>query len=317
MNSLPALYLFLAACFWGLSIPFMKILGNEQLLIASNLLQNSQSGIITSSIGSLAIRFGIAALVILCWSRISVFKISRVEWKSGSVIGLITAVSMALQVDGLNYTSASTAGFLIALYSVFIPLFLWVSGKRKMTWVVAVSCLLVMIGMATLTHIRPQNMVLGRGEWESIGAAVLFSFQILYVDGLEKKSIIPEKLTFVLCASVSLLCFFVLLCRPYGWEILTATHSSWRAGWLTFSLALFGTLFPFLIMTRFQKKVKPITAGFIYCCEPIQSALGALFLPEILSRVGSGYMNETFSFSLLLGGGLILAANVLLLREGT
>jgi multisubunit Na+/H+ antiporter MnhG subunit len=72
---------------------------------------------------------------------------------------------------------------------------------------------------------------------------------------------------------------------------------------------------PFLIMNRFQADVNAVRAGFIYCFEPIITAFGALYLPDLLVRAGGAYSNETFSIRLFIGGSLILAANLILLRD--
>ncbi len=287
----------------------MKALGTEQTILAP------QAGTLTSSAASLGMRFGGAALFIALFARVSPFRLLRSEWLNGIVLGLITAVSMCLQVDGLNYTSASTAGFLIALYCVLIPLFLWLAGKRKMTLILALCCLLVLAGMAALTGLDPRNVSLGRGEWESLGAAALFSLQIIWVDRLRPGTYQPVRVTWALCATVALFCFLALACLPNGLGVFIATHGSPRAGWLTAFLSLFGTALPFLIMNRFQSQVGPVTAGFIYCFEPIMAAVGALFLPALLIRTGAVYANEIFSLRLAMGGGLILAANLLLLRD--
>ena len=87
----------------------MKALGVEQHILAP------QAGSLGGSAASLCVRFGLAALALAGLTRFSPLKINAAEWKHGVILGAITAVSMFFQVDGLNYTSASTAGFLIAL----------------------------------------------------------------------------------------------------------------------------------------------------------------------------------------------------------
>jgi drug/metabolite transporter (DMT)-like permease len=307
--TLPPTMLFMAACFWGVSIPIMKALSTEQSLLAPGVSS------ISASAASLGVRFAGAALIIAVIMRISLLKVTKLEGINGAVLGLITAVSMWLQVDGINYTSASTAGFLIAMYSVFIPLFTWLSGRRRMTFLLSLCCLLVLGGMLTLTGVDPRTFSLGRGEWESLCAAVLFATQILWVDKLKPGTYDPSRVTLVLCATVAGFCLVTLAFLPGGVAVIPATHASWRAGILTLFLGLFGTAFPFLIMNQFQSKVGPISAGFIYCFEPIATALGALFLPEMLGRTGTDYVNETLSMRLFVGGGLVIAANLILLRD--
>jgi drug/metabolite transporter (DMT)-like permease len=301
--------LFLASCLWGVCIPIMKALGTEQNILAP------YAGSLSGSAASLCARFGMAALVVLMVARRSPFAVNATEWKHGILLGGLTAVSMFIQVDGLNYTSASTAGFLIALYCVLVPVLSWAMGKRRMTVVLFFCCALVLAGMVVLTGFDPRTISLGRGEWENLGAACLFAGQILWVDRVPRKSVDASRLTFVLCASVSLACLLALACLPGGLPVLYAAHASPRALLLTLFLALLGTTLPFLIMNRFQSMVGPVAAGFIYCIEPLTAALGAFWLPELLVRDPALYANEMVTLRLAMGGALILAANLLLLRD--
>jgi hypothetical protein len=82
---------------------------------------------------------------------------------------------------------------------------------------------------------------------------------------------------------------------------------------LTLALTLTCTLGAFLLMNTWQPKITATEAGLIYCFEPIFGSVLALFLPALFSVwCGIAYANETATGSLLLGGGLITVANVLL-----
>ena len=301
--------LFLAACSWGINMPVMKALADEQSLLVPAV------GSMTGSAAGMAVRFAAAATFVTLLSRISLRRILPVEWVNGIGLGVITSAGMWLQTDGLNYTSASTAGFLIAMYCILLPLFAWVSGRRKMTLHLAVCCLLVITGIAALTGISVHSFSLGRGEVECLGAAILFTVQILWVDRFVPGTYEPTRLTWVLCVSVAVLCAIPVALLPGGLSVMIATHASTRAVLLSVYLAVIGTAIPFLIMNRFQSKVNPTSAGFIYCAEPVSTAVFALFLPELLVRAGALYANESFSLRLAVGGALILAANFILLRN--
>jgi drug/metabolite transporter (DMT)-like permease len=301
--------LFLASCLWGVCIPVMKALGTEQYLL------DPSAGSLGGSAASLCARFGLAAVTVLLLARRSPLRIRAAELKHGVILGVLTALSMFLQVDGLSYTSASTAGFLIAMYCVIVPILAWAGGKRRMTLVLSACCILVIAGMAVLTGFDPRAFNLGRGELENLGAACLFACQILWVDRVHRDHADPFRLTFALCATVSLACLAALVFLPGGPGTLILSHASLRAVGLTLFLAFLGTTLPFLIMNRFQSKVGPVTAGFIYCVEPLTAALGAFLLPELLVRDPSLYPNEALTAKLAAGGLLILAANLLLLRD--
>jgi hypothetical protein len=55
----------------------------------------------------------------------------------------------------------------------------------------------------------------------------------------------------------------------------------------------------------------------IYCIEPVIASVFALFLPALLSAwVSIDYRNEQATQSLLVGGGLIMFANILVQANG-
>ena len=287
----------------------MKALAAEQALLVPG------SGSLAASLASLAARFGLAALFLMAVLRIAPWRIGRAEWVHGGALAAFTAVSMFLQVDGLNYTLASTAGFLIALYCVLVPILAWSARLRPMTPIIAVCCLLVILGMAVLTAFHPRDMRLGRGEWENLGAACLFAGQILWVDRIHAAKADPFRVTAALLGLVALACFAALCFLPSGWSLPARAHASPRAFLLEAALALLGTALPFALMNRFQSRVGSVAAGFIYCCEPLATALGAFWLPELLVSDPILYPNEHATPRLLAGGALILGANLLLLKD--
>jgi drug/metabolite transporter (DMT)-like permease len=90
----------------------------------------------------------------------------------------------------------------------------------------------------------------------------------------------------------------------------------WSSGpWLVFTalLTVFCTLGAFMLMVRWQPQITETEAGLIYCFEPVFASVMALYLPGLFSRwAGFDYANETLTWQLLAGGGLITVANVLL-----
>lgn len=287
----------------------MKALGVEQTLLAPG------TGSLAATLASLAARYGMAAIAVLALGRISPFRLNREEWKHGAILAAFTGAGMSLQVDGLNYTLASTGGFLIALYCVLVPLIAWAARERRMTPILAACCVLVLAGLAVLTGYDPRKLGLGRGEWESLAAACMFAAQIYRVDRIPAGKADPLRVTAVLLGLVAVGSAAGLLLTPHGPQAFTAIHASPRAFLLTLALALFGTAAPFAIMNRYQARVGSVAAGFIYCCEPLTTALGAFWLPELLVREAGSYPNENATPRLLLGGALILAANLLLMRD--
>jgi drug/metabolite transporter (DMT)-like permease len=93
--------------------------------------------------------------------------------------------------------------------------------------------------------------------------------------------------------------------------VLPWTSPVWLA--LTIILTVLCTYGAYSLMNAWQPKISTTEAGLIYCVEPIFGTAMALVLPAAFSAVAEiDYRNETGTWALLVGGGLITVANVLL-----
>jgi drug/metabolite transporter (DMT)-like permease len=73
------------------------------------------------------------------------------------------------------------------------------------------------------------------------------------------------------------------------------------------------TVIAFSMMNRYQPDVSASEAGIIYGAEPLFASVFALFLPAFFAHwAGVEYANEQLTSRLLIGGGLVILANVLL-----
>jgi drug/metabolite transporter (DMT)-like permease len=98
--------------------------------------------------------------------------------------------------------------------------------------------------------------------------------------------------------------------EPADW--LQAYSSAPTLGFLGI-LVFLCTFGGYLLMNRWQRGVTVTQAGLIYCLEPVFASGFALFLPAWFSTWAAiDYANEKLTLSLLVGGGLITAANVLI-----
>jgi drug/metabolite transporter (DMT)-like permease len=77
--------------------------------------------------------------------------------------------------------------------------------------------------------------------------------------------------------------------------------------------AVLGSAGPFLLMNYWQRFITTTEAGLLYSFSPVMAALTETFLPAPLSRwIGIDYANQPLTFSLIIGGALILGANVVI-----
>ncbi len=299
--------LVLANFFWGLSFPLIKSMG----LIHRQIEPESSSWFITA--WSLGPRFLISTALMLLWHLRVRGSFTGNEWRQGLMLGVFAASGMVFQTDGLQFTAASTSAFLTQFYAILIPIFLAARQRRFPPWTVFVSSTLVLIGVAILGHFSIRTLQFGRGEFETLIASVFFMGQILTLDhrSFANNRVVSVSLIMFAAQAVA---FVILgfataphlsaLIRPFAnipWAVQTAI------------MGVFCTAAALFIMNTFQPRITATEAGLMYCVEPIFGSILSLFLPALLSAwSGIAYANETASKNLLLGGGLITAANVLI-----
>lgn len=299
--------LLVATFFWGLSFPLMKSISG----VHHTLLPHADTWFITAN--TLAPRFLLGALILAAVGFAPLRTLTRREFKQGAGLGFFAVAGMIFQTDGLHFTSASTSAFLTQLYAIMIPVWLALRSRRLPPWTVWTSCALVTAGVAVLAQLDWHDLRIGRGELETLIASVFFMGQILWLDRPEfsgNRALPVTTLMFTVVGGVALA--MAVLTAPAAIDLWTPWTS---APWVTFTLGLtlLCTVGAYLLMNIWQPKITATEAGLIYCVEPIFASLLALFLPAWFSAWGGfDYPNETATTHLLLGGGLITAANLLI-----
>jgi drug/metabolite transporter (DMT)-like permease len=299
--------LVLATFYWGLSFPLMKATG----LLHERLVPGSSTWFITAC--TLAPRFLLGGLVLAMWQFAALKTLTRSETKQGLGLGFFAIAGMVFQNDGLLFTSASTSAFLTQFYAITIPVWFALRARRAPPWTVWVSSLLVIAGVAVLARLNWNDLHLGRGELETLISSLFFMGQILWLDRAEFAGNRSLPVTTVM--------FGVEGIAAAAMVFATAPHTSailvpWASPvWLGFiaALTVFSTLAAFTLMNRWQPKITATEAGLIYCVEPVFASTMALVLPAWFSQWGGfDYPNEVTTANLLLGGGLITLANILI-----
>jgi drug/metabolite transporter (DMT)-like permease len=194
-----------------------------------------------------------------------------------------------------------------------IPLVLAIRARRNPGGRVWVCCALVLAGVAVLGQFNWKDLSFGRGEWETLLCSVFFMGQILWLGKKEFAGNDSERLSFVMFATEGIVFWAAVVALAPDLHTVVAPWKSVPWVGLTVMLAVFCTLGAFLLMNKWQPKITATEAGLIYCVEPIFSAVMALFMPAWFSAwAGINYANERATWMLLVGGGLITLANVVL-----
>lgn len=304
--------LLVATFFWASSFPIVKALALEQQRLVPD------AGSWFFALVGAMYRFGIAGLLLALFLNRSLLKITRLELEQGFWLAVFGVGGILFQMDGLSYTAASTSAFLTQLYVAFIPVWVALVYRRLPKLRTIGSVVLVLVGLAILANLDFKSFKLGRGETETLIGSILFGGQILMLERPRYAANDPLRFSVVMFVVMALLCVpGVCLTAPNAAATLQAFASP--AAWSHLAaLVIVCTLGGYLFMNRWQRDVTATEAGLIYCVEPVITSVLALFLPGLISIwTGINYPNETLTTRLLIGGGLVTAANILLQKRSS
>lgn len=134
-----------------------------------------------SVFGYLAARFVLGALPMIWIYRKELRKLTREEAWAGIHLGLFMFGGYAFQTAGIARTTASKSAFITGISVVFVPIFLAVFWRRKISawaWVGAAGSF---VGLYFLTVPRQGLTDLNRGDLLVLVCAVLYAFQIIFI----------------------------------------------------------------------------------------------------------------------------------------
>ena len=197
-------------------------------------------------------------------------------WRSGVICGLALFAASSLQQIGLVYTDAGKAGFLTAMYIVFVPfLGLFVGQRPGRNALLSLIPAIVGLYLLSCTSVSGIN----KGDVLLLLCAVAFSVQILLIDrhcaGLD-----GLKLNCIQALVVTVL--------SVPWALLTETVDASRIASCWLPLGYAGVLsmgVAYTLQIVGQKRVAPSAAALLMSLESVFAALfGWLLLHETMTR---------------------------------
>ncbi len=302
-----------ACALWGLSFP-----AGKALLMVQGAAAPGHSTWLYTAAGMTA-RFALAGVIVFAVLSLrgKLRGFTRNEVVQGAGVALFGGLGMLFQLDGLAHTDASTSAFLTQGSVIFIPLITALVTKTFPQRREVLAVLLVVIGVAVLAGFDGTRLSLGRGELETLVAALFFTGHILWLERPRFLHNDASRVSLLMFAGIALLCFPFTWLHDPGLAQAAKSLSSLSAWWFIGILVGPCTLLAFLWMNRWQRHVTATTAGLIYCFEPVFASLQALFLPGVFSGwAGLDYPNETLTLRLVTGGALILLGNLVMLKTG-
>lgn len=228
---------------------------------------------------TLAIRFGIAALVLVLAFYKHFRRITRAEIVAGSMIGIFLFAGYALQSLGLQYTTTSMTGFLTALYVPLVPLFSIFFLRQRFNAGIIIAVFLSFLGSILLSLTNRFTLSFGHGELLVIGCSVAFALHIVAISKFAPR-VDAINLSIVQIALTALLSAFVvpIVHEPLAMPSLPV----WGANLF---LGVGATAFALLVMNRVQQFMSSVRATLTYALEPVWTGLFGYLVGERLGML--------------------------------
>ena len=205
---------------------------------------------------------------------------STVSWRSaltgGICCGLFLTAGSVFQQMGVVYTSAGKAGFITAMYMLFVPILNYILFKKKNSWLVWLAVLVGVGGMYLLCV--KEDFTLTRGDFLVCICALMFSGHILCCDHFVRvaKPIELAAVQFATAAVVSAVT--ALLLETPGWDGIASAavpiiYCGVVSGGIGYTLQIVA-----------QKYTDPAIASLLMSLESVFAVIaGAVLLGEQMS----------------------------------
>lgn len=240
----------------------------------------------------LAIRFGMATLVLLI---VGLKRLRTLNWRklaAGVAVGLLLFAGYSFQTIGLRYTSASKAGFITGLSVVIVPVLSMLFWKHRPSAGAILGVLLAALGLASLT--LNERFSIGYGDLIVLGCAFSYALHIISI-GIFAPRIDPIALSIVQIATVTVACTVATFVTGVGWP--APTGQVWFAAGFT---GLLATALAFGVQTSAQRFTTTTHTALIFVAEPVFAAVfGVLLAGDVLT-------------GRILAGGILIVAGMII-----
>ena len=244
----------------------------------------------------MALRFGIASLMLLAINLKEIKSIKRSEWVKGGIAGIFLFAGFSFQSVGQSITTISNSALITASNVTMIPFVVWIMTKKKPKLKIMLLAFVMFIGVVFLTVSRAQGFKLNIGDLFILMCAIGFACHIAYLEIAVHDSD-PKKITFIQTTVASILAIFGFLIFEAG--NISRPNLSLGLPPIIF-LGVLNTCLCFLMQTSAQKKTNAAKAGIILSTEGFFGTLFSILLGM-----------EPLTAKVVIGGTLILTAVVL------
>lgn len=241
-----------------------------------------------SVVDFLAVRFAIAAVVMLLLFGVHVLRLGRAQQLRGLALGVLYGFAQWLQTEGLARTSPSVSGFVTGMYVVITPILALLIFRQRMpltTWLAAV---LATVGLGVLAL---NGFEVDTGVLLTLASAALYA---LHIVGLGHWSKTGEAFGMSAVQMVGIAAVCIAATLPHHGPALPPDGKAWVA---VLYMALVAGAFAMLVQTWAQAHMPATRAAIVMTTEPVFAAGFAVLLGV-----------DALTTRMIGGGALVLVA---------
>jgi drug/metabolite transporter (DMT)-like permease len=228
----------------------------------------------------LAMRFGLAVLVLAFLFRKRLMHISYSEILSGSIIGFFLFASYAFQTLSLQYTTSSQVGFISGMYVPLVAILAIPLFKQKPTLGGILGIFLSLFGLILISIKNGFQITLGPGELLALACAFVSALHVISISKFAPKAD-AINLTIVQIAMVGLLS---LVAMPIAREPFSMPpFAAWGSALF---LGVVATAFCLAVMNWVQQFVSSTEAAMFYALELVWVSIFGHFAGDNLGLLG-------------------------------
>jgi drug/metabolite transporter (DMT)-like permease len=235
----------------------------------------------------LAVRFALAAVVLLLVFPRRVFRANLRGVGSAALMGVWLTAGYALQTTGLVYTTASKSAFITGLSVVLVPILSFAISRIRPRGGSLAAVLFAAAGLYLLTSPRAGGVSIG--DFLTLGCAVAFALHIATTERVAPHHD-PVPLAFWQIVTTAVACSLVAIASPGRGLGLTP----WTLAALLIT-GILATAAAFLVQTWAQRRTSATHVAVIFTAEPVFAALFSWLV-----------QHEALGPGKLLGGALIV-----------
>ena len=241
-----------------------------------------------SVVDFLAVRFAIAAVVMLALFGVHVLRLGRTQQWRGLALGILYGLAQWLQTEGLARTSPSVSGFVTGMYVVLTPILALVIFRQRMPLTTWLAAFLATVGLGVLAL---NGFAVDMGVMLTLASAALYALHIVGLGHWSKRGD-AFGMSAIQMVGIAVVCVAATL--PHHGPALPPDGKAWVA---VLYMALIAGALAMLVQTWAQAHMPATRAAIVMTTEPVFAAGFAVLLGV-----------DALTPRMIAGGALVLVA---------